>query len=182
MEGEYLYDAQDVQSMIEAATDGMYTQEQAAVIDQEAFDAGVERGRVEMGREVREVVSEQPPVDWLDEVARYCANSTRCQEALEYFPYMDVLTATGASVARWVGHDEDRAAALVLWTRASRAACRPVPMENFGQSTGVRSAVTEVYLPESGGTWGCCGEGWAWDVPILDGERSRGGRYWCLGE
>jgi hypothetical protein len=94
-----------------------------------AFDAGVERGRVEMGREVREVISEQPPVQWLDEVARYCANSMRCQDALEYFTLFSgggwalAEGGTGYSVARWVGHDEDRAAALVLWTRASRAAC-----------------------------------------------------------
>ena len=52
-----------VQGMIEAATDGMNTQEQAAereaVIYQVAFDAGVERGRVEMGREVREEAADR---------------------------------------------------------------------------------------------------------------------------
>ena len=55
--------SQYVQGMIEAATDGMYTQEQAAAmydeIYQTAFDAGVERGRVEMGREVREEAADR---------------------------------------------------------------------------------------------------------------------------
>jgi hypothetical protein len=161
MEGEYLYDAQDVQSMIEAATDGMYTQEQAAVIDQEAFDAGVERGRVEMGREVDQAASEQPPVQWLDEVSRYCRNSSRCQEAAEYFPLIAQWPlgvrddSGGGPLARWVGHDEDRAAALVLWTRASRAACRASYMET--PWSGVDSSHWSFQLPESGREWGCCG-------------------------
>jgi hypothetical protein len=58
--------SQYVQGMIEAATDGMYTQEQAAAmydeIYQTAFDAGVERGRVEMGREVREEAADREAV------------------------------------------------------------------------------------------------------------------------
>jgi hypothetical protein len=166
-EGAMLYDAQDVQGMIEAATDGMYTQEQAAdreaVIHQVAFEAGVERGREDMGLEVRESVADMEAeiyqvafdagmergrvemgqsIDqldfdlslqnyWLDEVESYCDNSTRCQDALESLPYMASwpMTVMGAGInprtvlARWVGHDEDRAAAYVLWIRSNRPTC-----------------------------------------------------------
>ena len=107
-----------------------------------------------------QLVPAQPPPQWLDVVARYCANSERCQDAFAAFPYFS--NSPHLSLPRWVGHDEDRAAALILSIRSSSATCANV-YNYFGELTMPPSPFLHWEgvggMPESVLEWGCCNEG-----------------------